>query len=54
MVHYTVSTYYAGMTGYVVEKDGVEVYNGFSVSEVIERFGFNPDEETDVYKEDKS
>lgn len=46
--HYTVRTFYAGMTGYVVEKNGVEVYNGFSVDEIIERFGFNPNEVTEI------
>ena len=44
---YTVHTFYAGMTGYVVEKDGKEVYNGYSVDEIIERFGFNPNEEVE-------
>lgn len=46
--HYTVRTFYDGMTGYVVEKNGVEVYNGFSVDEIIERFGFNPNEVTEI------
>lgn len=46
--HYTVSTFYAGMTGYVVKKNGVEVYNGFSADEIIERFGFNPNEVTEI------
>lgn len=41
---YTVKTFYAGMTGYSIWKDGKEVYFGYSVSEVIKRFGFNPNE----------
>lgn len=41
---YTVETFYAGMICYVVKKDGQEVYWGCSVSEIIKRFGFNPDE----------
>lgn len=48
MDHYTVETFYAGMTGYVVKKNGEEVYNGFSVDEIIERFGFNPNEVTEI------
>lgn len=42
---YTVRTFYAGMTGYVIEKDGQEVYCGYSVDEIIDRFGFNPNED---------
>lgn len=42
---YTVKTFYAGMIGYSIWKDGVEVYNGYSPSEVIERFGFNPNQD---------
>lgn len=42
---YIVKTFYAGMTCYVVEKDGQVVYNGCSVSEIIELFGFNPNED---------
>ena len=30
---------YAGMTYYVVYKDGAEVYYGFSESEILNRFG---------------
>ena len=30
---------YAGMTYYVVYKDGTEVYYGFSESEILNRFG---------------
>ena len=44
MNKYTVSTFYAGMTGYVVCKDGVEVYHGYSVDEIIDRFEIHPDE----------
>ena len=39
---YTVRTFYAGIVGYVIEKDVKEVYFGYSVDEIIERFGFNP------------
>lgn len=39
---YEIRTFYAGMSGYSITKDGVEVYNGFSTDEVIDRFGFNP------------
>lgn len=42
---YIIKTFYAGMTGYSIWKDGVEVYFGYSTSEVIERFGFNPNED---------
>ena len=41
---YTVTTFYAGMTCYVIKKDGQEVYCGCSVDEIINRFGFNPNE----------
>lgn len=34
---YTITTYYEGMTCYHVEKDGKEIYHGFSVDEIIER-----------------
>lgn len=42
--NYAVSTFYAGMTGYVVYKNGAEVYHGYSVDEIIERFGIHPDD----------
>lgn len=42
---YIVKTFNAGMTGYSIWKDGVEVYFGYSPSEVIERLGFNPNED---------
>ena len=41
---YSVHTFYAGMVGYVVYKDGIEVYNGYSTDEIIERFGVHPDD----------
>lgn len=40
---YEVITGYAGMTYYLIRKNGKEVYFGYSVDEIIERFGFNPD-----------
>lgn len=40
---YSVHTFYAGMVGYVVYKDGVEVYSGYSTDEIVERFGVHPD-----------
>lgn len=39
---YTYRTFYQGMTGYVVEEDGKEVYCGFSATEIIDQFGFDP------------
>ncbi len=44
MDKYTLRTFYAGMTGYIVYKNGVEVYHGYSVDEIIDRFGIHPDE----------
>lgn len=41
---YTVHSFYQGLTTYVVYEDGVEVYRGFSPTEIIERFGFNPND----------
>lgn len=41
---YQIFTSYQGMTAYLIKKDGKEVYFGFSVTEIIERFGFNPNE----------
>jgi len=41
---YVVRWFYQGMTTYVVEKDGEEVYVGFSPAEIEERFGIHPDE----------
>ena len=32
------------MVGYVVYKDGIEVYNGYSTDEIVERFGVHPDD----------
>ena len=40
---YEVYIGYAGMTYYVVYKDGKEVYYGFSVDEIVERFGIHID-----------
>lgn len=45
---YKVHTFYAGMTGYIVYKDGIEVYFGYSPDEIIERFGVHPDEMEEV------
>lgn len=41
---YKVHTFYAGMTGYVVYKDGVEVYHGYSADEIANRFGVHPND----------
>ena len=41
---FTVHTFYAGMTGYVVYKNGAEVYHGFSADEILARFGIHPDD----------
>ena len=41
---YVISIFYAGLTTYVIEKDGNELYYGWSVDDIIERFGFNPTE----------
>ena len=41
---YEVKSFYQGMSAYVVTCDGEEVYYGFSPSEIMERFGFNPNE----------
>ena len=48
MANYTVHTFYAGMTGYVIYLDGVEVYHGYSVSEIIDRFGVHPNDIAEV------
>lgn len=42
--NYVVESFYCGMTQYVVSKNGIELYNGFSLNEIIERFGFNIDD----------
>ena len=42
--NFTVHTFYAGMTGYVVYKNGAEVYHGFSADEILARFGIHPDD----------
>ena len=41
---YTYHTSYQGMTCYVVEENGKEVYCGFSVTEIEHNFGFNPND----------
>lgn len=41
---FTVHIGYAGMTYYVVYKDGKEVYYGFSEAEIVERFGVSVDD----------
>ncbi len=45
---FTVHTFYAGMTGYVVFQNGTEVYHGYSVDEIIDRFGIHPDDMEEV------
>lgn len=40
---FTIHIGYAGMTYYVVYKDGKEAYNGFSEAEIVERFGISVD-----------
>lgn len=42
--NYSVHTFYAGLVGYVVYKNGVEVYHGYSADEIVERFGIHPDD----------
>ena len=39
---YIIESWYEGMTAYHAEKDGVEVYHGYSLDELIKRIGFNP------------
>lgn len=41
---YEVHIGYAGMTYYVVYKNGEEVYTGYSESEIFERFGVKVDD----------
>ena len=41
---YTVHIGYAGMTYYVVYKDGKVVYYGFSESEIVDAFGIAVDD----------
>lgn len=41
---YTVHIGYAGMTYYVVYRNGEEVYNGFSETEIMDRFGIAVDD----------
>ena len=45
---YKIHTFYAGMTGYVVYKDGVEVYHGYSSDEIIRMFRVHPDDMEEV------
>ena len=45
---FTVHTFYAGMTGYVVFKNGIEVYHGYSATEILDRFGIHPDDMKEV------
>jgi hypothetical protein len=47
-MEYKVHTFYAGVTGYVVYVDGVEVYYGHSSDEIVERFGIHPDDMEEV------
>lgn len=39
---YVIRWWYEGFTCYHVEKDGVEVYHGFSVGDIIDIVGANP------------
>lgn len=48
VMEYKVHTFYAGMTGYVVYKNGVEVYHGYSADEILNRFGIHPDDMEEV------
>lgn len=41
---YEVHIGYAGITYYVVYKNGKEVYYGFSEAEIVKRFGTSVDE----------
>ena len=47
-INYTVHTFYAGMTGYVVFANGVEVYHGYSADEIVKRFGVHPNDMEEV------
>lgn len=39
---YVIDCWYQGVTTYRAEKDGVEVYYGWSLDELIRKIGFNP------------
>ena len=39
---YKIESWYEGVVAYRAEKDGVEVYHGWSLDELIKKIGFNP------------